>query len=74
MKQGLPLIRKLLSVQCLGSFNSVIWLLYIKKKKDDFLIPKTVKEKVCVVLMLRRNTKCITFAMQFILNNSALQK
>lgn len=60
------------SIQCLGSFHSVILLLYTRE--EDFSVPKNMRKKVCILLMSRRNIKCIKFVMQFVLNNSALQK
>lgn len=50
----------------------IVFLLYIREK--SFFNTKNMKENICTAQMSRRNTKCIKFVRQFLLNNSTLQK
>lgn len=46
----------------------------LHKRENIFVIPNNIKGNVCTAQMSSRNTKCIKCVMQFLLNNSILQK
>lgn len=71
---SLLLLSQLCLNPILASFHSILLLLYLKEGENYLREEEIMMEKVCMVVMSRRNTKCIEFAMQFILNNCAFQK
>jgi len=73
-KTWLPLSRQLCPDSTLRVLSPRHIAALLEEEEEDFSIPKNRREKVCIVLMSWKNTKCIEFVVQFILNNSALRK